>query len=144
MRDKIDHVEARDALLLQKENRRRFGFVEHRDQHVAAGDFLAPRRLHVQRRALERPLHSDRIARRDFLALRHPLDLLVEVMRELAPQRVEVGAAIFQNRRRRHVMQHREQQMLELHELVTPVNRLGHRELQRHLQFAADHNVVIR
>ena len=144
VRNKIDHVEARDALLLQKENRRRFAFVEHRDQHVAARDFLAPRRLHVQRRALQRPLHSDRIARRNFLALRHPLDLVVKVMRQLAPQRVEIGAAIFQNRRRRHVMQHREQQMLELHELVTPVNRLGHCELQRYLQFAADHNVVIR
>ena len=113
VRNKIDHVEARDALLLQKENRRRFGFMEHRDQHVAAGDFLAPRRLHVQRRALQRPLHADRIARRNFLALRHPLDLLVEVMRELAPQRIEIGAATFQNRGRRHVMQHREQQMLE-------------------------------
>ena len=118
--------------------------MEHRDQHVAARDFLAPRRLHVQRRPLQRPLHADRVARRDFLALGHPLDLLVEIMRELAPQRVEIGAAAFQNRGRRHVMQHREQQMLETDELVTPVNGFGHRELQRYLQFAADHDVVIR
>ena len=107
--------------------------MEHRDQHVAARDFLASRRLHVQRRALKRALHSDRVARRDFLALGHPLDLLVEVMRELAPQRVEVGAATLQNGGRRHVMQHREQQMLEAYELVTPVNGFGHRELQRYL-----------
>ena len=71
--------------------------MEHRDQHVAAGDFLAARRLHVQRRALQHPLHADRVARRHFLTLGHPLDLLVQVMRELAPQSVEVGAAILEN-----------------------------------------------
>jgi hypothetical protein len=118
--------------------------MEHRDQHVAAGDFLASCRLHVQRRPLQRPLHPDRVARRDFLALGHPLDLLVEVMRQLAPDRIQIGAAIFQYRGRRHVVEHREQQMLQAHKLVTPVDGFAHRELQRHLQFAADHDVVIR
>ena len=144
VRDIIDRIEARNALLLQKENRRRFGFMKHRDQHVAARDFLPPRRLHVQRRPLQRPLHPDRVARRHFLVLGHPLDLLVEVMRQLAPQPIQIGAAMFQYLGRRHVVEHREQQMLQAHELVTPVDGFAHRELQRHLQFAADHDVVIR
>ena len=118
--------------------------MEHRDQHVAARNFLTPRRLHMQRRALKSALHSDRITRRDFLALGHPLDLLVEVVRELAPQRIQIGAATFQDRGRRHVMKHRKQEMLETHELVPPVDGLRHRELERYLQFATDHNVVIR
>jgi len=117
--------------------------MEHRNQHVAASDFLAPRRLHMQRRALQRPLHADRIARRTCFALGHPLDLLVKIMRQLAPERIEIGAAMFQNVARRHVVEHRVEQMLELDKLVASIHSLGHRKLQGHLQFAAYHDVII-
>ncbi len=41
MRDEVDDIEARNILLLQKEKCRRFGLMEHRDQHIAAVDFGA-------------------------------------------------------------------------------------------------------
>ncbi len=119
----------------RKIERVRFGLLEHRDQHAAAVDFLAARRLRVQRRALQRALDAERVARRDVPPPRQSLDFARRgSAASLLAQRVEIGAAVLQDVAGGDVMQHRVEQMLEADVLVTAVGGLGHRQLQRDLQ----------
>ncbi len=95
----------------------------------------------MERGALQRALHADRVARHHGLALGHPLDLLVEVARELLLEFLEVGAGVLQNVAGGDVMQHRVQQMLEADVFVASIHRFGHGKLQGHLQLAAQHDI---
>ena len=56
--DVIDRVVARHVLLLQEISGVALAFGEDRDQHVGAGDLFAPRRLHVDDRALDHALEA--------------------------------------------------------------------------------------
>ena len=141
MRNKIDYIEARDVLLLEEKISRRFGLMKHRNQDIAAIDFVAARRLHMKRGTLQRALHADRIARHHSLAFRHPLDLLVKVARELLLQLFEVRARVLQDVAGGDVMQHRVQQMFQADVLVASIHGLGHGKLQGHLQLAAEHDI---
>ena len=95
----------------------------------------------MQRRALQCALDADRVARHHGLALRHPLDLLVEVARELALKLLEIGAGVLQDVAGGDVMKHRVQQMLETDVFVAAIDRLGYGQLQRHLQLATQHDI---
>ena len=127
MRDKIDHVEARDAFLLQKIERVRLGLLEHRDQHGRPVYLRPSRRLRMQRRALKRPLNAGRVARRDLDPAADALDALVEVALQFAAQRIDIRAALFEHVAGGEIMEHRVQHVLQADVFVAPTLRLGHR-----------------
>ena len=140
VRNEIDHIEARHALLLQQEDRVRLGLMEHRDEHLRTVDLGPSGRLRVQRGALQSPLHPGCIMRLEGAALGQALDLFIEVLLQLLAQRVEIGAAMLQHVAGGDVVQHRVEHVLETDIFMAPVERLGHRKLQGDLQFAANHH----
>ena len=90
VRDEVDYVEAGDAFLLQEVEGVRLGLLEHRDQHRRTVYFLAPRRLRVHCRALQRALHAGRVARRCVGAAAKALDPVIEVALQFAAQRIDI------------------------------------------------------
>ena len=127
MRNEVDHVEAGDAFLLQEVDGVRLGLLEHRDQHGRTVYLLAAGRLRMQRRALKRPLHARRVARRGLDPAAEPLDALVEVALQFAAQRIEIRAALLEHVAGGEIMEHRVQHVLQADVFVAPILRLGHR-----------------
>jgi hypothetical protein len=139
VRDVVDHVQARDALLLQEIDRVRVLLAEDRHQHVGAGDFLLARRLHVQDRALDDALEAERGLRVDLAIGGDARRLLGDVLREVLAQLVHVGAAGAQHLGGRRVVQQREQQVLDGDELVALLARLDKGHVQADFEFLGDH-----
>ena len=85
MRDVIDDVEPRDALLLEQVDRVRVALAEHRGDHVPRGHLLATGGLDVHRGTLEHALERERLIGPGVFAVGQRFDLLVEEALELAP-----------------------------------------------------------
>src|SRR6516162_2749964 len=92
----------------------------------------------MERSPLQRALHANRVARRDFLPFGQPLHLLIEITLELALEGIQVGAAMLEHIGGSDVMQHRVEQMLQADIFVAAIDRLGHRKLQGYLKLPAD------
>ena len=124
MRDVVHHVEAGNLLLPEEIDGMRILLAEDRHQHVGAGDFFPARRLHVVDGSLQHALEAQRrlrVARVVAGQQRHGLgDDAAQVIGQL----VDIGAAGAQDARRRFVLQQRQQQMLDRHELMTCLARL--------------------
>ncbi len=86
VRDVVDDVEPRHALLLEQVDRVRVALAEHRRDHVAGRHLLAAGGLDVHRRALEHALERERLIGSGLLALGKLVDLLVEEALEIAAQ----------------------------------------------------------
>jgi hypothetical protein len=78
--------------------------------------------------------------RLELFALGDALEVFIEVLEQLLLQRFEIGAAMLQDIAGGDVVQHRVEQVLEADILMAAVDRFGHRELQRNLQFTAYHH----
>src|SRR6185437_213664 len=95
VRDVVDRVEPGHVLLLQEIDGVAFALGEHRDQHVGAGHLLAPRRLHMDRGALQYALKAR--GRLCILGVAVADDevgqLVVDIGRDVAAQPVDIDAA---------------------------------------------------
>ncbi len=60
VRDEVDHIQPRDAVLVQEIHRMRILLAEDGDQHVGSGDFFLVGRLHMQDGALDDALEAQR------------------------------------------------------------------------------------
>ena len=56
--NKVDHIDARHALLLEQEYGLAFLFAEDGYQHIGAGDFTLAGALHVEHGTLQNPLKT--------------------------------------------------------------------------------------
>ena len=117
----------------------RFLLAEDRDQHVRAGDFLLARRLDVQDRALDHALEALRGLRVRVRMRGQARRVLVDEVGEDAAQLLEVDAAGLQHFRRRRVVQHREQQVLDGDELVLLLPGLDEGHVEGDFQFLRNH-----
>ena len=136
VRDVVDRVKAGHVLLLQEIDRVAFALGEHRDQHIGPGHLLAPRRLDMDRGALQHALKARGrlgvvLVRRNKVA-----ELVVDIGQHLAAQPFEIDAAGAQHRHRILIFGQRQQQMLEGGVFVAPVIGIGERPVQRFFEIA--------
>ena len=136
VRDVVDRVEAGHVLLLQEVDRMALALGEHRDHHIGAGDLLASRGLHVDRRALQHALEAR--GRLGILAVvgYQVGQLVIDVGQDLAAQPVEIDAARAQHRDRILIVGQRQEQVLQGGIFVAPLVRVGQRPMQRLFQIA--------
>ncbi len=118
VRQVVDDVEPGDVLLIQEIHRVRVFFAEDRDQYVGAGDFLLARGLHVVDRALQYPLEAQRGLRVAAVVFGQARHRGLNGLLQLAAQALGIGAAGFQHRLRRRIVEQGQQQVFDRHELM--------------------------
>ena len=114
----IDHVQAGDFLLVEEIHRMRVLLAEDRHQHVGAGDLLLARGLHVVDGALQHPLETQgrlRIARVVGRKHRHGVG---DDLPKPGGQARLVGPAGLEHAGGGRIVQQRQQQVLDRHELM--------------------------
>ena len=128
--DVVDRVVAGHVLLLQEVRRVALALGEDRDQHVGAGHFLAPRRLHVDHRALDHALETR--GRLGVVgAIRDQVfEFGFEIVDEARTQLVEIDAAGAHDGGCIGVVDQRQQQMFERRVLVMSLVRNRQRSMQ--------------
>lgn len=119
MRKVIDDIETGDVLLVQEVHRVRVLLTEDRDQHVGAGDFLLARGLHVVDGALQHPLESQGRLRVAPVVFGQARDRGLDCLLQVIVQAHLVCAAGLEHGLGGRVVQQREQQVLDGHELMT-------------------------
>ena len=125
VRNKIDHINACNALLLEQENSLAFLFAENCHQHIGPGDFTLTRTLHMKDRALQHTLKTQRGLRFTlFIVRRNERRGGVNELLEVMPQFVQIGPASPQNAGSRLVVEKRQQQVLDRHKFMTLVASL--------------------
>ncbi len=139
VREVVEDVEARDALLLEQVDGVRVGRLEERGEDVAAVDLLLPRALGLEERVLDGALEGRGVLGQRVARSRHALHLLFEELLQLACERLGVAAAVADDLRGRAVVQQRVEEMFERHVLVAPLDRLHRGEVQSLLQFFRYH-----
>jgi hypothetical protein len=135
VRDVVDDVEARHALLLEQVDGEAVALAEHRDQEVAGRHLGASGALDVHRGALEHALEGERLVGARLLTLGQHLDALLEELLDLAAQRVDVAAALLDDVDARRIVEHGEEQVLEREVFVPPLTGVGDGALERGGQF---------
>jgi hypothetical protein len=130
VRDVLEHVEARHALVRQELRRVGLRLLQRRREHVARLHFLPSRALHVQHRGLEHTAEGHRLLGLLLLAARELLDVLVEVLVEIPAQLRQVGAAGGEDALAVGIVRQRVEQVLE-RQVRVPARRgfaVGHGE----------------
>jgi hypothetical protein len=141
MGDVVDDIDARDVLLLQQVHRLALLFAEQRDQHIGARHLVAPRGLHVKHRALQHALEAERgLGLALGILLRNHRRRGLDEFRQLAAQLDHVRAAGPQHLARGIVVQQRQQQVLDRHELVSTRPRPLEGGVEIKLQILAQHD----
>jgi hypothetical protein len=82
VRDEIDNIQPRHILHREQVRGMRLFFAENRHQHIGDGDFLLAARLHVEHRALQDPLKSERRLHIPILARRQSRRGLIDELFE--------------------------------------------------------------
>ncbi len=99
---------------------------ENRHQHVGAGHFFAPRRLHVDRGALHDTLEAGRRLRLVDRLDDQVLELGVDVLHDVLAQRIEIDVAGPKHRGGVGIVDQREEQVLQRRVFVPTL--VGERE----------------
>ena len=143
VRDVVDDVEPRDALLLEQVDRVRVALAKHRRDHVAGRHLLATGGLDVHRGALEHALERERLIGTGLFAFRQLVDLLVEEALEVAAQAVDAAAALDDDIGAGRVVEDRQQQVLERQVLVAASADIVDGTLKSGLQLGRQHGFLI-
>ena len=130
VRDVFEHVEPRHALVREQLRRVRLGLLQRRREHVARLHFLAARALHVQHRRLEHAAEGHRLLGLFLLAARELLDVLVQVLVEIAPELRQIGAARGEDPLAVRIVRQRVEQVLERQVRVPARRRFAVRDRQ--------------
>ena len=127
-------IEARHVLLLQEERGMALALGEDGDQDVGTRHLLAAGRLHMHDGAMHHALKAGGRGRLGMPFDDQPLQLLVEVIRHAAAQRIHLDVAGAHDGRRIAIVQEREQQMLERCVLMIAFVGIFERPMQRRFQ----------
>ena len=136
---KVHDVKARDPLLFEQVDRIGIGLAEHRDQQIAAVDFLLFRRLRVNHRPLQDAMEAQCLLRILFEALRKFRKLGSEEFLERFFERFDIAAAVDQRAARILVLEESVKQVLEANVFVPSALRLFQSGIESPFQFFADH-----
>ena len=119
MGDVVHDVDARDVLLLEEIDSLAFLLGEDRDKHVCPGHLLAARGLDVEHGSLEDALEAERRLCLAFLvAGGYQRSGGVDELLEVGAQLVHVAPDGAEHLDSRRVVQQRQKQMLDRHELM--------------------------
>ena len=124
MRDVVHYVEARDVLLVEKVNGLGFLLAVDGNQDIGTRHLFLARRLYVEYRALQDPLEPEGRLRFPSIVTRKQGRGFLEEVSEVALEAIDVSPTCPQNFDRCRIVEQREQQMLDGHELVFLVLRL--------------------
>jgi hypothetical protein len=133
VREVVEHVEARHALLLEEVDGVRVGRLEEGGEDVAAVHLALPRPFGLEQRVLDDALEGGRVLGQRVARGGHGFELLVEERLQLAHERLGAPAAVAQDVGRRLVVEQRVEEVFERHVLVPPLDRLHRREVERFL-----------
>ena len=138
MADVIDRVVARHILLLQEISGVALALGKNRDQHIGAGDFLPPGRLHMNDRPLDDALKSRR--RLGVLAILTDqiVEFLVDIFAEILSQKIEIDRTGPQHGGGIAILGQTEQQMLKRGIFVMPFIGDGQGPVQRLFEIAGE------
>ena len=125
MRDVLEDVEPRHALVGQQLRRVGLRLLQRRREHVSRLHFLPPRALHVQHGRLQHAAERHRLLRLFLLAARELLDVLVEVLVEIAAELRQIRAAGGQDPLAVRIVRQRVEQVLERQMRMTASRRLA-------------------
>ena len=125
VRDVLEDVEPRHALRREELRRVRLGLLERGREHVARLDFLPPGALHVQHRRLQHAAERHRLIRFLLLAALELLDVLVEVLVEVAAELRQIGAAGGEDALAVGIVRQRVEQVLQRQVRMMPGGRLA-------------------
>ena len=139
VRDVFEHVEPRHALRGEELRRVRLGLLERGREHVARLDFLASRALHVQDRRLQHAAERHRLVGLFLLAALELLDVLVEILVEVAAELGQIGAARGEDPLAVRVVRQRVEQVLQRQVRMMPGGRLAVRHGENHLERGTEH-----
>ena len=139
VRDVVDHVEPGDPALVEEIHRVRFLLAEDRHEHVGARDLLLAGGLHVQDRALDHALEALRGLRVGVGVGSETGRVLLDEVAENATQLVEIDPAGLEDFRRRGVVEHREQKVLDRDEFVLLLPGLDKGHMEGDFEFLRDH-----
>ena len=127
MRDVVQDVEARDALVGQEPRRVGLRLLKNRREDVAGVRFVPLGALDVQDGGLQHATKRDRLLRLSLCAAALALDRFVEVRAERAPQDRQVRAAGSENAFAFRIVGERVEQVLEREVRVPPRDRFAER-----------------
>ena len=136
VRDVVDRVVARHVLLLQEIGGVALALGEDRDEHVRAGHLLAPRRLHVDHRALDDALEAGGGLRLLAVDIDEVGELGVDIFVQVGAQLVEVDIAGPHDGGGVLIVGEREQQMLERSEFLVALVGQAQRLVESHFERA--------
>ena len=139
VRDELEDVEPRDALLAEQDRRMGLRLLQDRRQHVAGMHFVALRALHVEHGRLQHAAERRGLLRLALVAARQLLDRFVEVVVQLAAQRREIGAAGLENPLAVGVVQQRVEQVLERQVRVPPRDGFAIRDVKDGFDRCGEH-----
>ena len=137
--NEMHHVQARDVLAAEQEHRVALLFTEYRHQHVDHADFLAAAGLHVEHRALQDALKTERRLHFALFALAHQRGVGLDMGAQLAGQLVGCGPAAAEHFAHLRRIEQRQQQLLDGQEFVAARTRLAERLVETEFKFAGQH-----
>ena len=140
--DVLEDVESGYALRREELCRVRLGLLERGGEHIARLHFLAPGALDVQDRGLQHPAERHGLVGLFLLALLELLDVLVEVLVEIAAELRQIGAAGGEDPLAVGVVRERVEQVLQRQVRVMPRGGLAVRHGEDHLERGTEHAFI--
>ena len=144
MRNEIDDIQPRYALLMKKIHRMRVFFAVNRHQHISTGHLFFSRRLDVQDGALNNPLKTQRRLSIDLTITGDDGRVLLDEFGKRFFQFVDFGRARFQHFLCRWILQQGEQQMLDCNELVALLPGFDKCHVEADFEFLRNHDVPFK
>ena len=135
VRDVVQHVQAADALLLQKVHGVAVFFPEQRDQKVAPLDQVFAAGLDVHGRPLQDPLKARGLLRVDVALFGQSLDVVLEELHQILLQLFDLAATVAQDFGHILVKRQGVQHVLETQKLVATLPGFLDRQGQGNFKF---------
>ena len=143
--DVIDHIDACNVLLAQKVYSMTFLLAENCDQHIGTGHFALAGRLHVEHRALQHTLESQRrLCLPALFRFRDHGGGGIDELGEFRAQAGNIGPTGKQHIRGNFVVQERKEQMLHRHVFMTLLAGSRKGAVQSDFKIFAQHDSVFR
>ena len=144
VRNEIHYVQTRYALLMQEIHGVRVFFAVNGHQYIGAGHFFFSGRLHMQDRALDDALETERRLRVHFTITGDNWRVLLDKFGERFFQFVDLGRARLQHFLCGRVFEQCEQQVFDGDELVPLLPCFDKCHVQTNFEFLRDHFVPFK
>ena len=143
MRDVVDDVQPGHILSAQQIHGVTLLLAENRDQHVGHANFLAAARLHMEHRALQHALETERWLHFTLVGAGQARRGLLDVLFELLAQLGRIGTAGAQHLANPRRLQDGVEQVLDGQELVASLPGHLERIVETAFKFVGQHSAIL-